>query len=327
MKKIISIFICTAIILSCLAMPNITFAATDTSTAGQVKTQSTALNVRKSASTSSEVLTTLKNKSWVTIISTSGNFYKVEYAAGKYGYCHKDYITKSSSSYARYVNISSGNLNVRKGAGTSYDIVSTLSKGANVVVISVSGSWSKILYSGTKTGYVMSSYLAQKNSTATYSKTTLSVVSFSQTDSRWSAVKIGTSGDTIGSSGCTTTCLAMTESYRTGTTVTPAQMAAKLSYSSTGMLYWPSNYNTQLVSSSDYLSVIYSALKQGKPVVLGSKKSNGSQHWVVVTGHTVQSTTLNAADFSINDPGSKTRKTLADFISAYPVLYKTAIYK
>lgn len=328
MKKFFSFIICLSLLLSCFAFaPTKSLAATEASTAGQVTTQSTSLNVRKSASTTAEVVTTLKNGSWITIISTSGNFYKVEYASGKYGYCHKDYITKKTSSYARFVNTSSGNLNVRKGAGSSYEVATTLAKGTAVVVISTSGSWSKILYSGTKTGYVSSAYLTATKPTAAYGKISLNVVSFKQTDSRWSSVKIGTSGDTIGSSGCTTTCLAMTESFRTSQTTTPAQMASKLTYSSSGMLYWPSNYTTELVSSSNYLSVIYAALKQGKPVIFGAKKSNGSQHWVVVTGHTAQSSTLSAANFTINDPGSNSRTTLADFMAAYPNAYKTAVYQ
>jgi len=328
MKKIASLIICLILLAG-----NIHFAAVPanaanaSSTAGQVKTQSTALNVRQSASTSSAVLKTLKNKSWVTIISKSGSFYKVEYAAGKYGYCHQDYISKKSSSYAAYVNTVSGNLNVRKGAGSNYEIAHTLSKGTVVVVISTSGSWSRIIYNGTKTGYVSSAYLSKSKPASTYKAISLTVPSFKQTDSRWSNVKLGSSSDTIGKSGCTTTCLAMTESFRTGTQINPAVMASKLSYSSSGMLYWPSNYNTQLVTESNWLSAIYTALSQSKPAIFGAKKSNGSQHWVVVTGHTASASSLKASNFKINDPGSSTRKTLADFIADYPVPYKVAVYK
>lgn len=325
MKKFVNFIICLSLLLSCFTFT--LSAANESSSAGQVKTQSGSLNVRKTASTSSQVLTGLKNGSWVTIISTSGNFYKVEYASGKYGYCHKNYITKKADGNARFVNTTSGNLNVRNGAGSTYPITATLPKGTAVVVLSTTGSWNKILFAGTKTGYVSSAYLSKNKPAAAYSKIALSVPSFQQTDSRWSNIKIGTSGDTIGSSGCTTTCLAMTESARTGTSITPAAMAAKLTYSSTGMLYWPSNYVTEIVTNSNYLSKVYTALKQGKPVILGAKKSNGSQHWVVVTGHTASASSLNAANFTINDPGSKTRKTLADFIAVYPNLYKTAVYK
>ena len=40
----------------------------------------------------------------------------------------------------------------------------------------------------------------------------------------------------------------MTESYRLGTSVNPAEMSLRLTYSSGGALYWPSNY--RLVNES-----------------------------------------------------------------------------
>ncbi len=325
MKKILSLAL--VIVLTCtLFMYNLQIAgaANSSSVAGKVTTQSTNLNVRQKASTNSQVIKTLKNGTWITLISKSGNFWKVEYASGKYGYCHKNYIKERAASYAMYVNTKQGVLNVRKGKGTSYDIKATLSRGKCVVVLEKDSSWSKILYNGTSTGYVSSAYLSSEKPSS-YSKITLNVPLYKQTDSKWKSIKIGTQGDTIGSSGCTTTCLAMSESFRKGTSVTPDKMAAKLSYSESGMLYWPTDYKTQLVSKTNYLDVIYSALKSGKPVIFGSKKSNGSQHWVVVTGYKAGSASLKASDFTINDPGAS-RTVLSEFISVYPVVYKVAYW-
>ena len=172
-----------------------------------------------------------------------------------------------------------------------------------------------------------SAYLSELTSTGLYKKLTLSVPSFKQTDSRWADIRIGTQGDTIRSSGCTTTALSMTESFHRGKTVTPADMVKRLSYSSSGMLYWPTDYATELVSSSDYLKKIYAQLSKGKPVILGMKKSNGSQHWVVITGHKKETASLSAGNFSINDPGSSTRTLLSEFVAAYPVAYKIAYKK
>lgn len=320
MKRILTMFICT---FAFFALSVTAYGASNTSRAGKVSTNSTALNVRSSASTSSSVKTTLKKGSWVTLISKSGNFWKVEYANDKYGYCHEDYISAKSSGNARYVSITSGVLNVRSSAGTQYDIKTTLKNGKSVVVLSTSDSWSRILYNGNQTGYVLSKYLS-KSENQLYSKISLSVPYYKQTDSRWKNVAIGTSGDTIGTSGCTTTCLAMTESYRTSTALTPDKMAKQLTYAPAGWLYWPSNYNTALVSSSDMLSTIYSRLKNSVPVIVGAKKQNGSQHWVVVTGYNGNSSTLSAENFTILDPGSSSRTTLSQFLSAYPIAYKVA---
>lgn len=324
MKKAVSFII--AIIVSAVVFSLSSLAADENSTAIKVSTESTALNVRSGKSTSSSILKTAKKGTYLTLIEKQGDWCKVEYQKGKYGYCHSNYVKDIEASFPARVKISSGVLNIRRGKGTSYEIKDTLKNGTAIVVLNSKTEWYRILYNGNQTGYVHSKYLSTSFDN-TYKKIALSVLSYKQTDSRWSSYPIGTKGDTIGTIGCTTTCLAMTESYRKGTAVTPKDMAKNLSYSVSGSLYWPSSYATELISADTYLKKIYSLLQSGKPVVFGAKKSNGSQHWVVVTGYTTITDTLSAGNFSINDPGSKTRTKLSDFLSAYPNVYKIAYIK
>lgn len=323
MRKFTSFILTLVLILGALAIPMNANAATTSSKAGIVSVTSGSLNVRSSASTSGTVVSSLSKGSYVTLISKSGNWWKVEYADEKYGYCHADYISTASGTPAT-VNITSGSLNVRSGAGTSYSKLASLYKGEVVIVLGASGNWSRILYNGTKTGYVSSQYLSASSSSSTYSKVSLSVPSFKQTDSRWASVEIGTSGKTIAQIGCVTTAIAMMESYRTGTTIYPDAMSKNLSYSSSGNVYWPSNY-TVVTSSSGYLSGIYSKLQSGKPVLFGAKKSSGTQHWVVITGYT-GGNSLTASGFTINDPGSSSRTTLQHLLNEYPTFYKYFYY-
>ena len=110
------------------------------------------------------------------------------------------------------------------------------------------------------------------------------------------------------------------QSYRTGTTIYPDAMSKKLSYSSTGNVYWPSDY-TVTTNGSGYLAKIYDILKQGKPVLFGAKNSYGGQYWVVITGYK-GGDSLTTSGFIINDPGSKTRTTISQFMNSYPVFYK-----
>jgi len=302
-----------------MAFPLNVQAATLEAKAGAVTVSSGKLNVRSSASTESNAVTSLAKGSYITLLSKSGSWWRVAYGKGQYGYCHADYVTPVEGT-AKTVAITSGSLNVRSGAGTGYGRVASLTKGEVVLVLSATGSWSRVLYHGTKTGYVSSSYLSGNASPGSYSAVSLAVPSFKQTDSRWSGTKLGSSGKTIGQIGCTTTAIAMMESYRTGTILYPDAMAKKLSYTSSGSVYWPGDY-TAVTSSKDYLASIYQKLKQGKPVLLGMKTASGSQHWVVVTGFTGDSS-LSASAFTINDPGSSHRTTLQQFISTYPVFYK-----
>lgn len=300
-------------------------AASADSRAGVIKATG-GLNVRTEPTTGSRVLTTLSNGSYITLMSKSGSWWRVEYGNGLYGYCHGDYITTPSSTVAT-VNTDASGLNVRSGPGTSYSRIGGFSRGYTVIVLSTSGGWSRILYSGTKTGYVSAQYLKSQSSDATGSSgnsaVSLSVPSFKQNDSRWASVIIGSSGKTMEKIGCATTAIAMMESYRTGTTIYPDEMSQKLNYTSTGSVYWPSHYVT-VTSSSGYLEVIYNQLKQGKPVLFGAKNSYGTQHWVVITGFTGGE--LSAGNFTLNDPGSNTRINLQQFLSAYPIFYKYFYY-
>jgi len=276
------------------------------------------LNVRTSPSTGASVIATLQKGSHITLLNKSGGWWQVEYAKGKTGFCHGDYISSVSGSGAQ-VSLNSGMLNVRSGAGTSYSKTGSLSDGEQVVVLSRSGDWSRILYHGTKTGYVSSRYLYA----GTSGGISLNVPSFKQTDSRWANTYIGSSGKTMARIGCATTAIAMMESYRTGTTIYPNVMAKKLSYTSSGSVYWPSHYKA-VTSSANYLSGIRSQIKAGKPVMFGAKNGYGGQHWVVITGFTGDGTTTSA--FSILDPGSNSRINLQQFLQDYPTFYKYFYY-
>ncbi len=316
LKKILSTLIALTLFTSAFAVGTSASSTQAIQFAGQVNTTNGRLNVRSSASSTATVKASLPKNSYVSILKDSGSFYYVRYSASSYGYVNKNYI-KTVSDNIKNVSTTSGNLRVRSSASTSASIKGYLKSGTLVAVLSTSGSFSKILYSGNSIGYVHSNYL---KTPSTIKAIRLNVPSYKQTDSRWANVEIGSSGQTMAKIGCVTTALAMTESYKTGTTIYPHQMEKKLSYTSGGAVYWPSSYNI-ITSSSGYLNKIYEILKSGKPVILGAKKANGSQHYVVITGVKAVNT-LTTSSFYINDPGSDTRITLNQFLAVYPNFYK-----
>ncbi len=315
LKKIFAALLCLSVLF--VNSYGITAMASSVSgKAGIVSTTSTGLNVRSSPSANATVVSSAKKNSYLTIISKSGDWWYVEYADGKKGYCHGNYITQVNSTTG-YVKISSGYLNVRSGAGTSYSAKDKLYNGETVYILTSSGDWYKILFDGNEIGYVSKSYITTNPKNESVSNSKMSVPYFSQTDSRWRNVILGSSGKTLGQIGCTTTCLAMTESYRRGTTIRPDTMARSLTYSSSGSLYWPSNYTT---TTSVSFSSIKNILNQGKPVILGLRTASYSTHWVVVTGY-------SGNTYYVNDPGSSSRTTLASVFEKYPYFYKMAYYK
>lgn len=317
MKKIISVALSAAIAaLISVSSPSV-YAVNADSMAGKISTGYGNLNVRNSASQNSNIVAVLKKDSYVTLISKSGSWWKVEYADGKFGYCHGDYITAVSDNTVS-VATESGNLNVRSGAGKSFSVIDSVKKGENLIILSSNGYWARVLYDGNEIGCVSTAYLSENK--PNYPAISLDVPDFKQTDKRWSAVKIGSSGKTIGKIGCVTTGIAMMESYRSGNTIYPDAMSKKLSYDASGNVYWPYDYNVNYWHEG-YLRSIYSVLKEGKPVLIGAKNSYGSQHWVVITGYSGGSS-LSAANFIINDPGSSTNTNLQQFFNSFPTLYK-----
>ncbi len=314
MTKRIFLFLSLIVLLTALSLP--VHAATANSKAGAVTTTGSRLNVRTAPSTGASVAATLNKGSYVTLISKSGFWWKVEYAKGKYGYCHSDYVTPISGSPT---SVTASALNVRSGAGTSHPISGYLHQGDTVIVLSTSGGWSRILYHGTKTGYVSAQYLS-----GYYAPVSLWVPDLKQMDTRWANTLIGQSGKPMSQIGCATTAIAMVESHRRGYTVYPDAMARELTYTPGGSVYWPAHY-TSVTHASGYLNGIYTRLKQGKPVLLGLRNAAGSQHWVVVTGFTGGSS-IAASRFTIQDPGTYNRSNLQQLLDVYPTFYKYFYY-
>ena len=286
--------------------------------AGAVTTAGGSLNVRTQPSTASPTAASLKKGSYLTLHSRSGDWWKVEYDKGRFGYCHANYITVVQGT-AVSVNIRSGSLNVRSGPGTQYGKAASLYAGETVLLLSADGGWSRILYHGTKTGYVSSQYLS-----GYFRPVSLSVPNFKQTDSRWADKMVGDSGKTFSQIGCATTAVAMMESARQGRTIYPDVMSQQLRYTPSGDLYWPSHYIAS-TDPSGYLERIYQKLTQGKPVLLGMKNAYGSQHFVVVTGF-IGGDTLTAGRFTIHDPGTYSRTNLQQLRDGYPTFYKFYTY-
>ena len=305
-----------------LIVPTNTTALENTLKAGQVKVTTGNLNIRAKANKTSKILKTIKKDKHITLVSKSGNWWKVKYNKTDFVFCYADYI-KVVSNDEKTVSLSSGNLNVRKNASLTSKIKDKLQNGEIVVILSEKGDFYKVLYFGVKTGFVSKQYL-EKAVENKYEKISLQVPDFKQTDSRWAHVQIGNSGKTIGKIGCVTTAISMIESYKSSKNIYPDEMSKKLKYSSSGNVYWPSEYSV-VTNSENYLEKIYDLLKQNKPVLFGAKKANGIQHWVVIKGFS-GGNELYSSGFLINDPGSKSRTTLSQFLSEYPNFYKYFYY-
>ena len=133
--------------------------------------------------------------------------------------------TSQATTSAKQVKITGSSVNVRKGAGTSYGVITSVKRGniytytATQKVSSV--TWYKIVYSGTKTGWISGSYATVvKTATTTVTTTTTAVPTTTTTTTTTSPTTIATSVSTTETETTTTT---PTESSTTESTTTTTQ--------------------------------------------------------------------------------------------------------
>lgn len=119
-----------------------------TATAGSVS--GNGVNLRTGPGTSYDKIVSLSKGAKVKIWSESGNWYYVTTSGNAKGWMSKNYISEG------FAMTTTANVNFRKSANGT--VIETLSKGTNVTVLSITGSWSKVKV-GSTTGYVYNQYL------------------------------------------------------------------------------------------------------------------------------------------------------------------------
>jgi len=313
MHKKLTYLFSAAAIGACLAVGA---AAAD----GGIVDVDTRLNVRTSPSVSASVKTRLWDGQVITLHQNSNGWWYVEYAPDAYGYVSADYVDRLHLQSGT-VRTASTALNVRAAASSTAAIRDKLPRGEDVLILGTYGDWYKILYRGNLVGYVSKSYISVGSGDVSATRAiTLTMPYYKQTDKAYASLRLPGSGESVSTHGCAVVSLAMTESYRTGSTVTPNAILKNQKFTSTGAIYWPSPYGR----GENTLAYIYAQLAAGKPVIVHVKKANGSTHFAVVYGF--GGGALAAKNFKLYDPGTATRTTLADLYAAYPTLIKTLSY-
>ncbi|MEW5593750.1 SH3 domain-containing protein [Peribacillus frigoritolerans] len=147
-------------------------AATVKTTTKYVNVSTGSLNMRKSGSDSASLVAKLTRGTQVTVYSESKGWAKIK-GNGKDGYVSTKYlsatkpgtVTKAAATVkttTKYVNVSTGSLNMRKSGKAAASIVAILSKGTKVTVYSESNGWAKVKANGND-GYVSTKYLSETN--------------------------------------------------------------------------------------------------------------------------------------------------------------------
>lgn len=118
------------------------------------------LNVRSTASTSGSILFTIKKNEVATILSSSGNWYRINHPSGT-GYVSKDYFTlvnAPTTTITVATASSSGKLNIRSGPDTSYPVVFQAANGTSLSMHEEGDSWTLVSH-GDQIGWGSNQYL------------------------------------------------------------------------------------------------------------------------------------------------------------------------
>lgn len=301
------------------------------------------LNLRAQPNTNGRVIGQLTNGETVTVLADAASgWIQVKTAAGLVGYCSSDYVqldhatevtntgSSSDTPQTARVKTSGDALNLRAGSSSGSAVIGQLENGEAVTVLGTEGNWTYIQTSEGIKGYCSSDFLVAENSggdsgeTLGASKTLSGMPAYKQKDAAWANTYIGgTNGGTIGTIGCLVTSIAMSESYRTSSSVTPNDIAKQCQFTDGGGLYLPSGYYDMSGVSDSSLLKVFQQLQVDKPVLVGGVNSRSS-HWVIIKGYknvpldsAGNPTALDASMFLVNDPGYD-NYTLADYIGQFP---------
>lgn len=155
MKKAVAITLVAALI-------SISAVSTYAEEPDNVTVTASILNLREAPNTTSKILDKLAKGKQLKVIDSSNGWYKVT-ENGLTGWVSDTYVTKpiSKNKLIQSGAITGNNVNIRKGPGLSYNIITQLQKGEKLDIADVSGDWYKVKTSKDITGWVSSSYISK----------------------------------------------------------------------------------------------------------------------------------------------------------------------
>ena len=128
------------------------------------------MNVRKGPGVGYEVVTWVKNGQTVTVLEGGKIWTKIKVdKSGKVGYIKTYALSKDASAPATdaahtlgsvATKYASSNVNVRKGPGTKYEALFSISRNARLEILGEEGNWFLVRTENGKTGYISKNYVS-----------------------------------------------------------------------------------------------------------------------------------------------------------------------
>ncbi|PEK99730.1 hypothetical protein CN601_22945 [Bacillus sp. AFS017336] len=145
-------------------------------TSGNYISTGNGVRIRSGAGTNYQIIGSVNKNQKLDVISSSNGWYKVK-VNGLTGYMSASYVAKVTESNSNTDSnpvvstgnyITTGSVNIRSGAGTSYQILGSVNKNQKLDVISSVSGWYKVKVNGL-TGYISASYVAKATNSSSNS--------------------------------------------------------------------------------------------------------------------------------------------------------------
>jgi N-acetylmuramoyl-L-alanine amidase len=128
------------------------------------------LNVRKGPGLSFPISKQVHKGDEFKVVSKENDWYEVQLSSTETGWVADWLVKDEAGTNPLNGMVTDNGLRMRDGAGTSYSVIDTLSKGQEVKIIDTSGSWVKVS-SGSQSGWVHKDYIASGNAQSTNTET------------------------------------------------------------------------------------------------------------------------------------------------------------
>jgi N-acetylmuramoyl-L-alanine amidase len=116
------------------------------------------LNVRTGPAISQSRLATVSQGTLLPVIAEQPGWARIVLSDGRTGWVATEFVTLQNRQPAQWARVSSGPLNIRRGPGTPFEVLSTVSTGTPLPVIQNQNGWLQVRLASGQIGWVSSTY-------------------------------------------------------------------------------------------------------------------------------------------------------------------------